>query len=48
MKNFKEWFFIILCALIVIACVVFLIFYIKCVVTADIPWWMKWVLLKGR
>ena len=45
MKNFKDWLFIIFFTLIVIASVGFLIFYIKSVVTADIPWWMKWVLL---
>lgn len=45
MKNFKDWLFIIFFTLIVIASVGFLIFYIKSVETADIPWWMKWVLL---
>lgn len=48
MKNFKEWFFIILFILITLASIVLFIFYIKNIVTADIPWWMKWALLKGR
>ena len=48
MKNFKEWLFIILCILITVACIVLFIFYIKSVVTADIPWWMKWGLIKDR
>ena len=48
MKNFKEWLFIILFILIALTSIILYIFYIENIVTADIPWWMKLALLKGK
>lgn len=44
----KDWLPFIFYCLVIIAAIVFIIFYIKSIVTADIPVWLKLFLLRGK
>lgn len=46
--KLKDWLPFIFYCLVVVAVIVFAIFYIKSILIADIPWWLKMALLKGR
>lgn len=46
--KWKDWLPFIFCCLAVVAAIVFIIFYIKSIVTADIPVWLKLFLLRGK
>lgn len=43
--KWKDWLLFIFYCLVVVGCIVFVIFYIKSIVTADIPVWLKLFLL---
>lgn len=43
--KWKYWLPFIFYCLVVVGCIVFVIFYIKSIVTADIPVWLKLFLL---
>lgn len=43
--KWKDWLPFIFHCLVVVGCIVFVIFYIKSIVTADIPVWLKLFLL---
>lgn len=46
--KWKDWLLFIFCCLVVVVTIVFAIFYIKSIVTADIPVWLKFFLLRGK
>lgn len=46
--KWKNWLSFIFCCLVVVGVIVFAIFYIKSIVTADIPVWLKLFLLRGK
>lgn len=46
--KWKDWLPFIFYCLVVIGIIVIVIVYIKSIVTADIPLWLKMALLKGR
>lgn len=46
--KWKDWFPFIFYCLVVVGVIVFAIFYIKNIVTADIPVWLKFFLLRGK
>lgn len=46
--KWKNWLPFIFYYLVVVAIIVFVIFYIKSIVTADIPVWLKLFLLRGK
>ena len=46
--KWKDWLPFIFYCLVVVAVIVFAIFYIKNIVTADIPVWLKFFLLRGK
>lgn len=46
--KLKNWLPFIFYCLVVVAVIVFMIFYIKSIVTADIPVWLKLFLLRGK
>lgn len=46
--KLKNWLPFIFYCLVVVAAIVFMIFYIKSIVTADIPVWLKLFLLRGK
>lgn len=46
--KWKDWLLFIFCCLVIVAAIVFAIFYIKSIVTADIPVWLKLFLLRGK
>lgn len=46
--KLKDWLPFIFYCLVVVGVIVFVIFYIKSIVTADIPVWLKLFLLRGK
>jgi Na+/H+ antiporter NhaC len=46
--KLKDWLPFIFYCLVVVVAIIFAIFYIKSVVTADIPVWLKLFLLRGK
>ena len=46
--KLKDWLLFIFYCLVVVVAIIFAIFYIKSVVTADIPVWLKLFLLRGK
>lgn len=46
--KWKDWLPFIFYCLVIVGCIVFVIFYIKSIVTADIPVWLKFFLLRGK
>lgn len=46
--KWKNWLPFIFYYLVVVAIIVFVIFYIKSIVTADIPVWLKLFLLRSK
>lgn len=46
--KWKNWLPFIFYCLVVVVAIVFIIFYIKSIVTADIPIWLKLFLLRGK
>lgn len=46
--KWKDWLLFIFYCLVIVVAIVFTIFYIKSIVTADIPVWLKFFLLRGK
>ena len=46
--KLKDWLSFIFYCLVIVTVIIFVIFYIKSIVTADIPVWLKLFLLRGK
>lgn len=46
--NRKDWLIVAFWGLIIAAGIALIILYIKGILTADIPWWLKLHLLRGK
>lgn len=46
--KWKDWLPFIFYCLIIVVVIVFAVIYIKSILSADIPWWLKITLLRGR
>lgn len=46
--KLKDWLPFIFYCLVIVTVIIFVIFYIKSIVTADIPVWLKLFLLRGK
>nr|DAO01114.1 MAG TPA: hypothetical protein [Caudoviricetes sp.] len=46
--KLKDWLPFIFYCLVVVVVIIFAIFYIKSIVTVDIPVWLKLFLLRGK
>lgn len=44
----KDWMIIAFWTLVIAACIAFIVFYFKSILTADIPLWLKLYLLRGK
>ena len=46
--KLKDWLMIAFWTMIIAAGIAFIVFYFKCILTADIPLWLKLYLLRGK
>lgn len=46
--NRKDWLIVAFWGLIIAAGIALIVLYIKGILTADIPWWLKLHLLRGK
>lgn len=46
--KLKDWLMIVFWTLVIAAGIAFIVFYLKSILTADIPLWLKLHLLRGK
>lgn len=46
--KLKDWLILFFWTLVIAACIAFIVFYFKSILTADIPLWLKLHLLRGK
>lgn len=46
--KLRDWLLFIFYCLVVVVVIAIVVVYIKSILSADIPWWLKMTLLRGR